>query len=83
MDVIEAMETCSAARYLKPDPVPQDLIERVTTQPLVHRVRVTARNGILSLYAIRKQSKRSAICSPPDSKRCSRECQQPAKLLVD
>src|SRR5580693_7996280 len=29
MDVIEAMENCSAARYLKPDPVPQDLIERV------------------------------------------------------
>src|SRR5258708_20995631 len=29
MDVIEGMETCSAARYLKPDPVPQDLIERV------------------------------------------------------
>jgi nitroreductase len=29
MDVIEAMETCSAARYLKPDPVPQEMIERV------------------------------------------------------
>jgi nitroreductase len=29
MDVLEAMETCSAARYLKPDPVPQELIERV------------------------------------------------------
>jgi len=29
MDVIEAMETCSAARYLKPDPVPRELIERV------------------------------------------------------
>jgi nitroreductase len=29
MDVIEAMETCSAARYLKPDSLPQDLIERV------------------------------------------------------
>ena len=29
MDVIEAMESCSAARYLKSDPVPQDLIERV------------------------------------------------------
>jgi nitroreductase len=29
MDVIEAMETCSAARYLRPDLVPQDLIERV------------------------------------------------------
>ena len=29
MNVIEAMETCSAARYLKPDPVPQDLLERV------------------------------------------------------
>src|SRR5437764_10124884 len=29
MDLIEAMETCSAARYLKPDPVPQELIERV------------------------------------------------------
>src|SRR5260370_35387580 len=29
MHVSEVMETCSAARYLKPDPVPQDLIERV------------------------------------------------------
>ena len=29
MDVIEVMETCSAARYLRPDPVPQELIERV------------------------------------------------------
>ena len=29
MDVIEVMETCSAARYLKPDLVPQELIERV------------------------------------------------------
>ena len=29
MDVIEAMETCSAARYLRSDPVPQELIERV------------------------------------------------------
>ena len=30
MDVIEAMETCSAARYLKPDPVPQDLIRVIS-----------------------------------------------------
>src|ERR1700738_4615127 len=29
MDVIEAMETCSAALSLKPDPVPQELLERV------------------------------------------------------
>jgi nitroreductase len=29
MDFIETMETSSAARYLKPDPVPQELIERV------------------------------------------------------
>jgi nitroreductase len=29
MDAIEAMETCRAIRYLKPDPVPQALIERV------------------------------------------------------
>src|SRR5271155_3859337 len=29
MNVIEAMETCSAARYLRPDPVAQELIERV------------------------------------------------------
>ncbi len=29
MDVIEAMETCSAARYLRARPVPQELIERV------------------------------------------------------
>ena len=26
MDVIEAMETCSATRYLRPDPVPPGLI---------------------------------------------------------
>jgi nitroreductase len=29
MDVIEAMETCSAVRELKPDPVAQELLERV------------------------------------------------------
>jgi predicted outer membrane repeat protein len=29
MEVIEPVETCSAARYLKLDPMPQDLIERV------------------------------------------------------
>jgi nitroreductase len=29
MNVIEAMETCSAPRYLKLDPVPRELIERV------------------------------------------------------
>ncbi len=29
MDTIEAMETCRAIRFLKPDPVPQALIERV------------------------------------------------------
>lgn len=29
MEVFEAMETCRAIRYLKPDPVPQTLIERV------------------------------------------------------
>ena len=29
MDAIEAMETCRAIRYLKPDPVPQALIEKV------------------------------------------------------
>jgi nitroreductase len=29
MDVIEAMETCRAMRYLKRDPVPDELVERV------------------------------------------------------
>lgn len=29
MDVFEAMETCRAIRYLKPDPVPEALIEKV------------------------------------------------------
>jgi nitroreductase len=29
MDAIEAMETCRAIRFLKPDPVPEKLIERV------------------------------------------------------
>lgn len=29
MDVFDAMETCGAMRYLKPDPVPEDLIRKV------------------------------------------------------
>ena len=29
MDVIEAMETCIAMRYLKPDPVPRETLERL------------------------------------------------------
>jgi nitroreductase len=29
MDVLEAMETCRAMRWLKPDPVPEDLIRKV------------------------------------------------------
>ncbi len=31
MDVFEAMSTCRAMRYLKPDPVDEDLIEQVIT----------------------------------------------------
>ena len=31
MDVFEAMSTCRAIRYLKPDPVDDDLIEQVIT----------------------------------------------------
>lgn len=31
MDVFEAMSTCRAIRYLKPDPVPEELIEQVIT----------------------------------------------------
>ncbi len=29
MELFEAMETCRAMRYLKPDPVPQDMLDRV------------------------------------------------------
>ena len=29
MEVIEMMETCNAVRYLKPDPIPDELLERV------------------------------------------------------
>ncbi|MDX1581623.1 MAG: nitroreductase family protein [Alphaproteobacteria bacterium] len=29
MDVFEAMETCRAIRYFKPDPVPEEMIEKV------------------------------------------------------
>ena len=29
MDLFEAMETCRAMRYLKPDPVPQELIDKL------------------------------------------------------
>ena len=31
MDVFEAMRTCRAMRYLKPDPVDDDLIEKIIT----------------------------------------------------
>jgi nitroreductase len=62
MDVIEAMETCSAARYLKPDPVPKDLIERVIYAATRASSPATARNGTSSLYVIPKQSRKSAIC---------------------
>lgn len=31
MDVLEAMSTCRAIRYLQPDPIDEDLIERVIT----------------------------------------------------
>lgn len=31
MDVLEAMSTCRAMRYLQPDPIDEDLIERVIT----------------------------------------------------
>lgn len=29
MDVLEAMETCRAIRYLKPDPIPEELLRKV------------------------------------------------------
>ncbi len=29
MELFEAMETCRAMRYLKPDPIPQEMLERV------------------------------------------------------
>src|SRR3954465_11574346 len=29
MDVFEAMETCRAIRYLKPDPIPPELVDRL------------------------------------------------------
>ena len=29
MDVFEAMETCRAIRYLRPDPVPEELIQKL------------------------------------------------------
>jgi len=31
MDLFEAMSSCRAIRYLKPDPVPEDLVEQVIT----------------------------------------------------
>ena len=31
MDVFEAMSSCRAIRYLKPDPIPDELIEQVIT----------------------------------------------------
>ena len=31
MDLFEAMSSCRAIRYLKPDPVPENLVEQVIT----------------------------------------------------
>ena len=47
MDVIEAMETCSAARYLRPDPVPQDLIEFARMPSMTHTFGQLARLGMI------------------------------------
>ena len=29
MDLFEVMETCRAIRYLRPDPIPEELLERI------------------------------------------------------
>jgi nitroreductase len=83
MDVIEAMETCSAARYLRPDPVPQDLIERVIYAATRASSPGNSQDGTSSLYAILKQSGKSAIYSRRDSRRCARECQRLARAQVE
>ena len=82
MDVIEAMETCSAARYLKPDPVPQDLIERVIYAAT--RASSPGNSQQWDFIVVRnpETKRKSAICSRRDSKRCARE-RQPARLLVE
>ena len=35
MDALEAMETCRAMRWLKPDPVPEELIRKVLRAAIV------------------------------------------------
>jgi hypothetical protein len=60
--------TCSAARYLKPDPMPQDLIEHV----IYTATRISS--PVIS---------KSAICSGYDLRRCARECQRAAGSLAE
>jgi nitroreductase len=79
MDVIEAMETCSAARYLKPDPVPQDLIERV----IYAATRASspgnsqARNFIVVRDRELKQKIRNLIAPPIPSYARKYACERP------
>jgi nitroreductase len=83
MDVIEAMETCSAARYLRPDPVPQDLIERVIYAATRASSPGNSQEWDFIVYAILKQSGKSATYLRRDSRRWEWECQRPARSLVE
>ena len=58
MDAISAMETCRAMRWLKPDPVPEELIRKV-----IHAA--TVRAGTSSSCETPSSASASASCSAP------------------
>ena len=83
MDVIEAMETCSAARYLKPDPVPQDLIERVIYAAT--RASSPGNSQEWDFIVVRNPEAKRKIRDllARDSRRWEWECQRRAESLVE
>jgi nitroreductase len=82
MDVIEAMETCSAARHLKPDPVPQDLIERVIYAAT--RASSPGNSQAWDFIVVRdpEAKRKSATCSRRDSRRWAWEYQEAGRSLA-
>jgi nitroreductase len=83
MDVIEAMETCSAARYLNPDPLPQGLIERAIYAAT--RASSPGNSQEWDFIVVRnpEAKRKSAIYSRRDSRRWASECQRPARSPVE
>ncbi len=59
MDVFEAMQTCRAIRYLKPDPVPDELIDKILFAAT--RASNPGNSQAWGFVVVRDEGKRKAI----------------------